>query len=423
MSNFWRYLLFAVVLFIGSIAFIVVRNWDTVSVMWENATAMNEGSREAGTIRSPDDLVTYLAEHPERVSLVVRDASEAAEARTSVRAGVARPAHRFSQMLLLAEAERQMEAGMLDSTAQVPLDSVGLFALPGVTSQAHDRAVDSLRSAGLVSDGAVPLAAVVRGIETFTDAAAADWLMMRLGRETVLSLPEAYGLSASAAPRPATGVYLAWRDARRAALSRGVSPDSAHHVAVETLANGLEVAGRSFDLAERLRADASFRQDVLAPLDDGVTELTFRQQRDLARVGHPRVAAEAFADVMASLVRGDLATAGVSARLSRQIEQQVKPDSLGNTPRVSAIGSMAGAYPGMLHFAGYARHADGQPDRVVVMVLEDLPLAVFYHLAQTGIDKGLVLQLLIDDGYAQEVEAAFESAGTLADHQPGAQTP
>ena len=417
MRNFWRYLLFAVVLFIGALAFIVVRNWDTVSVMWENATAMNEGSREAGTIRSPDDLVTYLTEHPAKVSLVVRDATGEGEARTSVRAGVARPAHRLSQLLLIAEAERQMQAGMLDSTAQVSLDAVGRFALPGVTSQAHDRAVDSLRAAGLVSEGAVPLAAVVRGIETFTDAAAADWLMMRLGRETVFSLPESYGLAGAAAPRPATGLYLAWREARDDALSRGASPDSAHAIAMEELSGAAEVAGRAFDLTERLQSDSAYRSDVRAPLEDGVTELTFRQQRDLARVGHPRVAADSFAAVMASLVRGDLASKGVAARLARQIEQQVQPDSLGQAPRVSAVGSLAGAYPGMLHFAGYARHTGEGPDRVVVMVMEDLPLAVFYHLAQTGIDKGLVLQLLIDDDYAREVEAAFESAGTLADRR------
>lgn len=415
MRNFWRYLLFAVVLFIGALAFIVVRNWDTVSVMWENATAMNEGSREAGTIRSPDDLVTYLTEHPAKVSLVVRDATAEAEARTAVRADVARPAHRLSQLLLIAEAERQMQAGTLDSTAQVPLDSVGVFALPGVTSQAHGRAVDSLRSAGLVADGAAPLAAVVRGIETFTDAAAADWLMMRLGRETVLSLPESYGLSDAAAPRPATGLYLAWREARDDALSRGGTPDSAHAAAIAELSNAAEVPGRAFDLAKRLQSKAVYRSDVLAPLEDGVTELTFRQQRDLARVGHPRVTADAFARVMTRLVRGDLASQDVSARLSRQIEQQVQPDSLGNSPPVSAVGSLAGAYPGMLHFAGYARHTGEGSDRVVVMVLEDLPLAVFYHLAQTGIDKGLVLQLLIDDEYAREVGAAFESAGTLAD--------
>jgi hypothetical protein len=42
-------------------------------------------------------------------------------------------------------------------------------------------------------------------------------------------------------------------------------------------------------------------------------------------------------------------------------------------------------------------------------MVEDLPLAVLYHLLQTGIHKGFQLQLLGDEAFADRVRAAFGS--------------
>jgi hypothetical protein len=57
----------------------------------------------------------------------------------------------------------------------------------------------------------------------------------------------------------------------------------------------------------------------------------------------------------------------------------------------------------VLSFVGYARYADGRSPRVVVLLMDNLPIAVMYHLLQTGIDKGFQLQLLGDDAYLQHV--------------------
>jgi hypothetical protein len=52
-----------------------------------------------------------------------------------------------------------------------------------------------------------------------------------------------------------------------------------------------------------------------------------------------------------------------------------------------------GGFPGIQSTAGILTRADGG-GRVVVLLLDGLPHAVFYHLAQTGLDVGLVLDRL-----------------------------
>jgi hypothetical protein len=45
---------------------------------------------------------------------------------------------------------------------------------------------------------------------------------------------------------------------------------------------------------------------------------------------------------------------------------------------------------------------------VVVLLIEDLPIAVFYHLLQTGIDRGFQLQLLGDDAFFETARARLQ---------------
>jgi hypothetical protein len=70
---------------------------------------------------------------------------------------------------------------------------------------------------------------------------------------------------------------------------------------------------------------------------------------------------------------------------------------------IRTVGSIGGATPGLISLAGYAERAGDAPPRVVVLLLERLPMAVFYHLLQTGLDKGFHLQLLGDDAFFEQV--------------------
>jgi len=440
MNNFWRYLLLAVVLFAGALVFIVVRNWDTVSLAWENAAAMTEGSEDARSITSPEGLTAYLSRHPGRVSLVTMSTDGIAQ--QAHNADARRPLYRFPHLLLLAAATERMHDGRLDSTEQVPLEDIGAFALPGLTDAAHAEMVDSLRAQGHVRGEAIPLGHVVRGMVTHQSTAAADWLMRRLGRQTVAGLPEAYGLTNSDAPRPMSGTYVTWLRARNASSdSLRIEP----HLGMtsDTYADTVWAA------TNRIATDASFRTSVVSPLAEEGTGLSVTQQRDLANATFPAGTALDYARLLAQVYTGgpnarSTGTAPVQSgwmQMQALLETQLshapegggtqrqdasqpdsqalaastRPDSLvsDSTRRnkilqPEAIADVAGAYPGLLTLGGYARN-NGVGDRsdpgayVVVLLMNDLPIAVFYQLAQTGIDKGLFLELAVDEETPERV--------------------
>jgi len=85
------------------------------------------------------------------------------------------------------------------------------------------------------------------------------------------------------------------------------------------------------------------------------------------------------------------------------LEQTVATDSVQAT--ATTIASKAGALPGLVSFVGYVRRGQGHPPRVMALFMEDLPIAVFYHLMQTGLDRGFQLQLLTDEAFFQAARA------------------
>ena len=70
--------------------------------------------------------------------------------------------------------------------------------------------------------------------------------------------------------------------------------------------------------------------------------------------------------------------------------------------------------PGVISFAGLAHYADGRPPRVVVLSMEEIPLAVFYHLLQSGLDQGLALRLLGDHAFFEATRTRLMAPDTAS---------
>ncbi|MEF8940781.1 MAG: hypothetical protein V5A22_13125 [Salinivenus sp.] len=93
--------------------------------------------------------------------------------------------------------------------------------------------------------------------------------------------------------------------------------------------------------------------------------------------------------------------------MQAHLERTINADSVGLSLR--AVASIGGATPGLISLAGYARREEDAPPRVMVLLLERLPMAVFYHLLQTGLDKGLLLRVLGDDSFFARVRDSLEA--------------
>ncbi|HHP7237178.1 hypothetical protein [Longibacter sp.] len=414
MNSFWRYLSFAVLLFVAAIAFIALRNWDTVSLAWENASALQEGGAEAESIQTPDDLVAYLGRHPEKASFaVVRPSGEVID---TVRATTKRSLHRLPATALLAGASQAIAQGTYQAGERIALADIGRFALPGLTAAGHERMVDSLTTSGLIRDDSLALKDVLLSVHTFENLAAADWLMMRLSEERLAALPEQLGLMSSTPPFPYGTTYLSWmKDAERRDAGEAVPPFL-----------GDDASGfrrQVYERSRQLARDDSMRSAVTSALSTRGTDLSVRRQRAYALAALPKGTALDYARLMASIRTGkdagwermrsiletpvarSPADTLLAGRTLQDTSGAVKAASMQPSPRF--VANVAGAHPGILTLAGYVRTDGDASPRVVVLMMHDLPMAVFYQLAQTGIDKGLFLELLMD------AEATERLAGAL----------
>jgi hypothetical protein len=413
--SFKKHLLAAGLLLVLALAWIGVRNWDAIAVMVDNAAALNEGGEAAADIRSPDDLVAYLAEHPETVSLAVYDVGRRGEG-LFLRADTPRAVPSLPKLQVAAEYHRRVHAGETDPEEPVAIDSVGVFSLPGITADGHRRALDTLAARGQVApDSTVARRHWVDAALNLGDAAALDWILTAWGRETVRALPARAGLTDSDPPLPVTGRYLAWTESTATAAAEAAAPGIRGTGADGRTAPPPGAAADAFSAdaffddafrwAHRLRTDAAFRGRVRDRLRAEGTGLRLRDQADLASDGFPTATARDYASWLARIAGSRFPPV---ERFRADWERPLTADTAQTA--FTHLASRSGAYPGLLAVAGYARRSGDAPPRVAVLLIEDLPLAVLYHLLQTGIHKGLQLQLLAEAAYADRVRSAFASA-------------
>ena len=323
--------------------------------LFANQRAMQEGSEDARALTSPTALVDWIAEHPEQASLVVRDVGGGVL--LDVNGGRPRPVAGLPALWVAAEWAERAASGRLDTTA-VPPERLAVRRLPGTGAVADTAAMS-------------PSALVERMLNG--DRAAESVLLDRLSTDAVAARARRYGAEP---PVPFEGILLAWQAGDTTAANAGL-------------------------LARRLAQEAAYREAALQELRDEGFRLTLDEQRRAAAASLPEGTAMAYARLLADALVDSLASPEASALF---LDALAAPDSLGGAFR---FGSKGGGFPGHLALAAWVQPPTAGPGRVAVLILEDLPLGLVYHLSQTGLDGGLVLRLLTDDAFLAQTAAAL----------------
>lgn len=351
-----RHLLILGALVALAVGAFVARDPGGVARVLDNQRALGEGADAAAALDSPDALLAWIAAHPERASLVVLGAD--GRVLLDVGGDVERPAAGLGALWAAAEWAVQTAGGRADTSAVAP-GALAARRLPGMVGQADSVALG-------------PRALVRRAVAG--DRAAESVLVGRLGAEAVAARARRYGAEP---PVPFEGLLLAWQ--------RGDT-------------TGAEAPA----LARRLAQDGAFRAEAVRQLREDGLRLTLPEQRRAAAVSLPRASAAGAARLLADALADSLGGPEASALL---LDVLAAPDAvLGPGVR---FGSKGGGLPGHLAFAAWAQTPDGPDGRAAVLVLDGLPLAVFYHLVQTGLDGALVVRLLADDAFLDTASGRF----------------
>ena len=382
------HLLIAFGLFVAALGVIAYQNQETVVMMWDNVTAMNEGMDLTDELRYPEDVLDYITAHPETVSLVAYDVG-AKDRGIHLGADTDRPMINLDTLPLLVAYTTAVHAGTVDPNARVSLIELGQHTLPAVNQSAHERMVQQWASDGQIdTDSTVALSAVAEAVARHNDDASADWLLDKVERAATEEATEVMGLRPTARPMPRTGRYLGWVNTHE---SLNLA-DPEVRLAPDTM----------YAAAARYVSDTTYARDVRETFQARGSNLTLRQQQRMAQATAPRASVD---DAATALLHMEAASEAPIADAYAVLDRSRGLDSLDT--HLQGIASKGGAMPGVISFVGVARFEDGRPPRVVALSMEEVPLAVFYHLLQSGLDQGLALQLLGDDAFFEETAERF----------------
>jgi D-alanyl-D-alanine carboxypeptidase len=385
--------LVGITLFLVLVAGVSFWKRRTLVAVVQNWGELKEGKADAEALKTVDDLVDYLAAHPDAVSLVTWRVEDGSHAFVH-RGEVARPLASTVKLAVLATYAEQVAAKTLDPKRRVPVAQWDALALPGTDGGAHDAAVAELTASDFLENGTVALADVAWAMVRFGDLAAIDLLMLELGRDAIERTAVDRGLAAlpDDAPYPLSGELLQWRSS------------SVHGTAAQTLEQVSRQGRRAYvdeawRLAALLRSDAAFREREAGRLREHGFDLGVKEQAQLAQSLGARGTAMAFARLLSGWAKSEVPGAAQAQDLLEW------PMTLEATRTLyDAMGTQSGALPGIITSTTWGKPKSNRPARVAALFFERLPNAVWLHLLRTSLHQELESRLIENEAFVEKVK-------------------
>jgi D-alanyl-D-alanine carboxypeptidase len=357
----------------------------------------SDGREIADKLLSSRDMLEYIAEHPEEVSLASWTVGAESQG-IYLNADIKRPVASTQKLLVLAEYAARIETGRWSAAEVVPVEEWERYWLNGTDGGAHAAALHQANADGRVSRGSVRLRDIADAMIRYSDNAAHDLLLDRITQPSAAALPEQLGLTAEDAPLPLAGLFLTWQTPNQPAAEllaryRAYGPQ--------------RYTAETWRLSARLRDDAQFRAAQAEQSDLGGFRLSLREQEQLAAALGAHGTARGYARLMAQVVTEELP----GSKLMR--EQLEWPMASGQVRAdFDALGSKRGSLPGVVAAAHYAVAKGAEAPRVLALFMNGLPPAVWLHMSRTVVQQRFELELLQDDGFFAEARQRLTGAGS-----------
>ena len=391
----------ALVIIIGVFALLVIWQWDTVRFVLDNYDTLNEGSEWVAELEEPEDLLDYIEAHPDKVALHAIRMNET-DTEISWRADEMQPVASVYKILILAEVARQIENDTLDPDQMVPVDDVRSFYLPRTDGEAHQTAFQRFDDDGLIYNEQVALREVIRAMIRWSDNAATDYLIHKVGRENLEELVERLDFEALEVPFPINGAYLLWEN-----HEMEDSPEERFETYSGWERN--QLIDEAYAASKRMRDDDDFRRAEQERLEGSRLGLGLIMQRNMAGITTPAGSAETYSRIMQSVFMNDFISAEVSSRMQEYLEWPMTRDVIHQD--FARFGTKSGSLPAVFTSANYGRAHDEDPV-MVSMLFQDLHFGVWFHLMQQHLQQDFEIMLMKDPEFWDEVDQRLEGLQT-----------
>lgn len=357
---------------------------------------------QAGPLETPEQILQYLSQHRKDSSLVsytVRPdgTPDPADPVILFNADQRMPLASTIKIVVLAAYAREVEAGRLDPNQMVTLRDWEDYYLPGTDGGAHPAALEALRISadefGFARDPErrVTLDTFARVMISFSDNAATDYLMERIGRNGLRATIAAAGLGGQEVPLPILGIFLSWYNHEQGDLTPKrlrrllAMSDAAYTAEVDRLTAAYQ--------------DPAWREAQLQYLLNEGDLSSYRLQSQAGAL-FPQGTARDYARIMAGVVTGTFLSPAVSALMRRHLEIPLPNQEVFVSLGYKG-GSLAGVLTGAFYFVPAAGDFAGKP-HVSVIFGRRIAAKDWFRLLETGGQEVFALQLGLDRAFALE---------------------
>jgi hypothetical protein len=398
---------------------LTIWQWQSAVAWWNLLSSIAAAPQYLQGLDTREEVLGYVQERRDDVALVSFSVGADGQplndgTAISHNADTPMPLASTMKIVLLAAYAQQVEAGGLNPDERVPVREWERYYLPGTDGGAHAR---MLRELGLAADAqgfatdpnaSVSLDQLVRAMIRYSDNAATDYLLLRLGPQAVQQAITAGGLQAHEPILPVLGTFLSWQNHQQP------GQQLAH---IDTL-RALPPAEYAAEV-ERLTAayqDEAWRTAELRWRDHrAVTNIVFEEAA--GRHLMPKGTANDYARMMAGVVTGTFISPQVSATMRRHLEWPL--EQAVQREHFDSFGTKGGSVAGVLTTASFyipkTRDFAGQP-RVVVLFMHEVPFTAWTRLQQTNGILGFTNALVGRREFVSQVQATLEAGEEVTHH-------
>lgn len=141
---------------------------------------------------NPDYLLKHLSDHPQSSSLYM---AENGVEFITYQSDVIRPLASTMKILVAVEYAMQIDANKLDKESNVSLDELNRYYWKNTDGGAHEAWLKMMKSEGKIKNNAVLLHDVAKGMITYSSNANTDYLIDKLGIDSINERATALGLT------------------------------------------------------------------------------------------------------------------------------------------------------------------------------------------------------------------------------------
>jgi D-alanyl-D-alanine carboxypeptidase len=329
------------------------------------------------SLRTPADLLNWIAHHRSDVGLVTIRGDSTAPL-VALNPDSLFPLGSTKKVLILGGYAGLVAASSLDPQERVPLTAVEHWYWPGTDGGAHPNAVQDWRSRGLLVGDSVPLSAVADGMIRWSDNAAADYLLSRVGRRAVSRFAHEMGMSSQQPLAPILG-YAAW----------STQPDTWLAATADKRAELADVATGELRRPIRLALPSLTRQRELSETDCAGTPQEWARLMHVVATGDTMPAAAA--KIMRTVLGWPLVAFPANRRTFTDYETK------------------GGSLPGVLTEASYIRPVGQAAGTSIAIFFRNLPQQVDDELKRTFVHQAFERSLATSEQFLRQVEKAFDN--------------